>query len=91
MVGDSGRQTVVSNGFSKIAAGSISGETQDDARNTDPVLQPHRRDRCNGAAGRAGVEEVETMTARLRAVPPVSAVCEALEEEIPAAGPPMPA
>ena len=28
------------------------------------------------------------MTARLRAVPPVSAVCEALEEEIPAAGPP---
>ena len=52
MVGDSGRQTVVSNGFSKIAAGSISGETQDDARNTDPVLQPHRRDRCNGAAGR---------------------------------------
>lgn len=35
-----------------------------------------------------GVEEVETMTARLRAVPPVSAVCEALEEEIPAAGPP---
>ena len=35
-----------------------------------------------------GVEEVETMAARLRAVPPVSAVCEALEEEIPAAGPP---
>ncbi|HCK81652.1 MAG TPA: NAD(P)H:quinone oxidoreductase [Candidatus Competibacter sp.] len=35
-----------------------------------------------------GVEEVETMAARLRAVPPVSAVCEAVEEEIPAAGPP---
>ena len=35
-----------------------------------------------------GVEEVEGMMARLRTVPPVSTVCEAIEEEIPATGPP---
>ena len=35
-----------------------------------------------------GVEEIEGMTARLRTVPPVSTVCEAVEDEIPAAGPP---
>lgn len=35
-----------------------------------------------------GVEEVEGMSARLRTVPPVSAVCEALEEIIPDSGPP---
>ena len=35
-----------------------------------------------------GVGEVEGMTARLRTVPPVSAVCEAVEDEIPSAGPP---
>ncbi len=35
-----------------------------------------------------GVEEVEGMTARLRTVPPVSAVCEVIEEDIPVAGPP---
>jgi NAD(P)H dehydrogenase (quinone) len=35
-----------------------------------------------------GVEEVSGMTARLRTVPAISAVCEAVEEEIPAAGPP---
>jgi NAD(P)H dehydrogenase (quinone) len=35
-----------------------------------------------------GVEEVEGMTARLRTVPPVSTVCEAVEDEIPAGGPP---
>ncbi|MFO1372522.1 MAG: NAD(P)H:quinone oxidoreductase [Candidatus Competibacteraceae bacterium] len=35
-----------------------------------------------------GVEEVDGMTARLRTVPPVSTVCEAVEEEIPSAGPP---
>lgn len=35
-----------------------------------------------------GVEEVEGMAARLRTVPPVSTVCEAVEEEIPADGPP---
>jgi NAD(P)H dehydrogenase (quinone) len=35
-----------------------------------------------------GVEEVEEMTARLRTVPPVSTVCEAVEDEIPPAGPP---
>lgn len=35
-----------------------------------------------------GVEEVSGMMARLRTVPPVSAVCEAVEEEIPVAGPP---
>lgn len=35
-----------------------------------------------------GVEEVAGMTARLRTVPPVSTVCEALESEIPEAGPP---
>ncbi|CDH47621.1 MAG: NAD(P)H:quinone oxidoreductase [Candidatus Competibacteraceae bacterium] len=35
-----------------------------------------------------GVEEIEGMTARLRTVPPVSAVCEAVEDEIPAAGSP---
>lgn len=35
-----------------------------------------------------GVEEVEGMMARLRTVPPVSTVCEAVEDEIPAAGPP---
>jgi NAD(P)H dehydrogenase (quinone) len=35
-----------------------------------------------------GVEEVDGMAARLRTVPPVSTVCEAVEDEIPAAGPP---
>ncbi|MDS4025980.1 MAG: NAD(P)H:quinone oxidoreductase [Candidatus Contendobacter sp.] len=35
-----------------------------------------------------GVEEIEGMTARLRTVPPVSAVCEAVEDDIPVAGPP---
>jgi NAD(P)H dehydrogenase (quinone) len=35
-----------------------------------------------------GVEEVEGMTARLRTVPPVSTVCEAVEDDIPATGPP---
>ncbi|MDS4043138.1 MAG: NAD(P)H:quinone oxidoreductase [Candidatus Competibacter sp.] len=35
-----------------------------------------------------GVEEVEDMMARLRTVPPVSTVCEAAEDEIPAVGPP---
>lgn len=35
-----------------------------------------------------GVGEVEGMTARLRTVPPVSTVCEAVEDEIPSAGPP---
>lgn len=35
-----------------------------------------------------GVEEVSGMMARLRTVPPISAVCEAVEEDIPAAGPP---
>lgn len=35
-----------------------------------------------------GVEEVAGMTARLRTVPPVSTVCEAVEDEIPTAGPP---
>lgn len=35
-----------------------------------------------------GVEAVEGMTARLRTVPPVSTVCEAVEDEIPSAGPP---
>ena len=49
--------------------------------------------RAGSTAGMArqvarGVEEVEGMTARLRTVPPVSAVCEAIEEDIPVAGPP---
>ncbi len=35
-----------------------------------------------------GIEEVDGMHARLRTVPPVSAVCEAVESDIPAAGPP---
>jgi NAD(P)H dehydrogenase (quinone) len=35
-----------------------------------------------------GVEEVAGMAARLRTVPPISTVCEAVEDEIPAAGPP---
>ncbi len=35
-----------------------------------------------------GVEEVAGMQARLRTVPAVSTVCEAVEEEIPEAGPP---
>lgn len=35
-----------------------------------------------------GVEEVAGMQARLRTVPAVSPVCEAVEDEIPAAGPP---
>lgn len=35
-----------------------------------------------------GVEEVAGMSARLRTVPPVSAVCEAVAAEIPATGPP---
>ncbi len=35
-----------------------------------------------------GVEEVEGVQARLRTVPPVSTVCEAAEDDIPASGPP---
>lgn len=35
-----------------------------------------------------GVEEIEGVTARLRTVPPISAVCEAVEDGIPAMGPP---
>lgn len=35
-----------------------------------------------------GVEEVPGMAARLRTVPAVSTVCEAVEDEIPASGPP---
>ncbi len=35
-----------------------------------------------------GVEEVPGMTARIRTVPKVSAICEAIEESIPAEGPP---
>jgi NAD(P)H dehydrogenase (quinone) len=35
-----------------------------------------------------GVEAIEGMTARLRTVPPVSTVCAAVKDEIPAAGPP---
>ncbi len=35
-----------------------------------------------------GIEEVPTMHARIRTVPRVSAVCEAIEDDIPAAGPP---
>ncbi len=35
-----------------------------------------------------GVEEVAGMAARLRTVPPVSAVCEAVEDDIPSVGPP---
>jgi NAD(P)H dehydrogenase (quinone) len=35
-----------------------------------------------------GVEEVAGATACLRTVPPISTVCEAVEDEIPAAGPP---
>ncbi|EHQ51614.1 MULTISPECIES: NAD(P)H:quinone oxidoreductase [Ectothiorhodospira] len=35
-----------------------------------------------------GVEEVKHCTARLRTVPPVSATCEAVDEDIPAEGPP---
>ncbi len=35
-----------------------------------------------------GVEEISGVEARLRTVPPVSAVCEAVEDDIPAAGPP---
>ena len=35
-----------------------------------------------------GVEEVPGVQARLRTVPPVSAVCEAVEDSIPATGPP---
>jgi NAD(P)H dehydrogenase (quinone) len=35
-----------------------------------------------------GVERVSGMRARVRTVPPVSAVCEATEPEIPASGPP---
>lgn len=35
-----------------------------------------------------GVEQVKSMTARLRTVPPVSAVCEAAEGDIPTVGPP---
>ncbi|HDP90221.1 MAG TPA: NAD(P)H:quinone oxidoreductase [Thioalkalivibrio sp.] len=35
-----------------------------------------------------GVEEVDGMQARLRTVPPVSATCEAVDDEIPAEGPP---
>lgn len=35
-----------------------------------------------------GVEEIPGMAARLRTVPAVSAVCEAVEDEIPASGPP---
>jgi NAD(P)H dehydrogenase (quinone) len=35
-----------------------------------------------------GVEEVPEMTARIRTVPAISAVCEAIEDDIPAVGPP---
>lgn len=35
-----------------------------------------------------GIEEVDGMDARIRAVPGVSTVCEAVEDEIPAEGPP---
>jgi NAD(P)H dehydrogenase (quinone) len=35
-----------------------------------------------------GVEEVSGMQARVRTVPPISAVCEAVEDGIPASGPP---
>ena len=35
-----------------------------------------------------GVEEVEGAAARLRTVPPVSTVCEAVEDDIPTVGPP---
>ena len=35
-----------------------------------------------------GVEETPGMTARLRTVPAISTVCEAVEDNIPAAGPP---
>lgn len=35
-----------------------------------------------------GVETVQGCEARLRTVPPISATCEAVEEDIPAAGPP---
>lgn len=35
-----------------------------------------------------GIEEVEGMMARLRTVPPISTVCEAVEDEVPVAGPP---
>lgn len=35
-----------------------------------------------------GVEEVQDMTARLRTVPPISAVCEAVADDIPNTGPP---
>ena len=35
-----------------------------------------------------GVEEVPGVTANLRTVPPVSATCEATEDDIPASGPP---
>lgn len=35
-----------------------------------------------------GVEETPSMTARLRTVPAISTVCEAVEDPIPAAGPP---
>ena len=35
-----------------------------------------------------GVEQVPDMQARIRTVPPVSTVCEAVEDSIPAAGPP---
>ncbi len=35
-----------------------------------------------------GIEEIEGMQARLRTVPAVSTVCEAVEEEIPETGPP---
>ena len=35
-----------------------------------------------------GVEEVPNITAKLRTVPPISAVCEATEETIPDSGPP---
>jgi NAD(P)H dehydrogenase (quinone) len=35
-----------------------------------------------------GIEDVDGMQARVRTVPPVSAVCEAVEDDIPAEGPP---
>ncbi|HID82828.1 MAG TPA: NAD(P)H:quinone oxidoreductase [Chromatiales bacterium] len=35
-----------------------------------------------------GVEEIAGVTANLRTVPPVSATCEAVEDDIPASGPP---
>ncbi|HHH36865.1 MAG TPA: NAD(P)H:quinone oxidoreductase [Gammaproteobacteria bacterium] len=51
----------------------------------------HSRHGCVAEMARLiarGVEEVESFNARLRTVPPVSTVCEAVEDSIPAKGPP---